>query len=93
MQIYIDREIYDNLITALLTIDNKSYLDKSDAIKIELGDIADLWPDDIDDDDDNINHDNVDEAANDTHAASHSSDQGVGSPVRRLLCVVVIRRA
>jgi hypothetical protein len=62
MQTYLDRETYDNLITALLTIENKMLLDKSDAIKIALGEIADLWPDDIDVDGDDKNHDNVDEA-------------------------------
>lgn len=57
IQSNLDRETYDRVIVALIAIENNTFIDKKSAIKIALGEIANIWPNDIDDDVDDVNHD------------------------------------
>jgi hypothetical protein len=45
MEIYIDDETYDRLVTALVLIEQTPHGEPDEsAIKIALGEIADIWP-------------------------------------------------
>lgn len=56
-QKYLDRETYDKLVNATLAIEIDTFVDKESAIKIALGEVGDIWPNDIVDYVDDVNHD------------------------------------
>jgi hypothetical protein len=47
MQVYLDRETYDKTIAALLAIEPDSLMSRADAIKLTLGEVGDIWPDEV----------------------------------------------